>query len=300
MGDRRNRRSPLVALLCVAIGLVGSGGCGDDGGDETRFGAADDDADDDDVIPAPTGDLDIAGVRFLVRPDGMKLIPEGLGGYGCDPDFDDGCKGSDAPIGVVSLGMYWIDERETSVEKYDACANAGACRATTELPGPVSTNGKDPITFVTAEDAKDFCAFVGGRLPSDAEWERAARGVEGLRYPWGEAWCDTCCNWCDNAACDGSVDGYDALAPVTEFPNGASPYGVFQLSGNVWEWTVGPDAEGVTRTWLRGGGYGLMDGVGDDSRPEDQYRATRRIAAPNEPVGGPMFGFRCAADPVYE
>ncbi|MCC6159774.1 MAG: SUMF1/EgtB/PvdO family nonheme iron enzyme [Deltaproteobacteria bacterium] len=230
----------------------------------------------------------------------MKLIPEGLGGYGCDPEYDEGCKGSDAPIGVVSLDMFWIDERETSVEKYDACAQAGACRAMSELPGPVSASAKDPITFVSVEDAEDYCAFAGGRLPADAEWERAARGVEGLRYPWGDAWCDTCCNWCDNAACDGSVDGFAAAAPVTEFTTGASPYGVFQLSGNVWEWTVGPDAEGATRAWLRGGGFQLMDGVGDESNPAIQYRATRRIAVPDETVGGPMFGFRCAADPVYE
>lgn len=121
--------------------------------------------------------------------------------------------------------------------------------------------GDLPVCFVNVHNARAYCAWASGvagrtvRLPTDAEWELAARGEERREFPWGNAWDPSRCNWGDAVGGErfGAADGFAGPAPVGSFPSGATPAGVCDMAGNIWEWTeegsvrggpwcLGPDA----------------------------------------------------------
>jgi formylglycine-generating enzyme required for sulfatase activity len=123
-----------------------------------------------------------------------------------------------------------------------------------------------PVTGLTREDAEAYCAWLGARLPTGAEWEAAARGTDGRPYPWGETFDAERCNCADS--------GWGWTVPVGAHPTGAGPFGTEQQAGNVWEWVSdeGPDGWGV----VRGGSY-LDTGWGlraSRALPADPERAT--------------------------
>ncbi len=138
----------------------------------------------------------------------------------------------------VYLDDYWIDRNEVSVARYRQCVTAGRC----SLP-PYGSGGERfdrpdfPVTLVNWSDAVDFCTWAGGHLPTEAQWERAARGIGGRRYPWGRIYNPFLANhgrfaWDDLDASDGFLE----LAPVGSFVDGRTPDGIFDLAGNVEEW----------------------------------------------------------------
>lgn len=147
-----------------------------------------------------------------------------------------------------------------------------------------------PVVQISANDAAAFCRHYGWRLPSEVEWEFAARGTDQRRFPWGDVPPEQpsrlanfgtvrCC------AADGA-DGYLKTAPVGSFPQGASPFGLLDIAGNVWEWTASRFPGRPQQVVLRGGGWG--------NNPYCLRTSYRHVNPPD--IGLDMVGFRCAAD----
>ena len=113
-------------------------------------------------------------------------------------------------------------------------------------------DGKDnyPVTHVSYGDATAFCKWGGYRLPDDSEWEKTARGTDGRTYPWGET-------WKDGELCNTEESGIGETTPVDAYPQGVSPYGVWDLSGNVSEWTSARGKNNITAKIVKGGSYSL-------------------------------------------
>lgn len=160
--------------------------------------------------------------------------------------------------------------------------------------GPDSgVQGKEdhPVVQVSAQDADAFCRHYGLRLPSDEEWEYSARGSDARRFPWGDNAPLSPSEKLTNAgtiACCGPEggDGYERTAPVGSFPAGRSPFGLFDMAGNVWEWTSSSFPGKPAERILRGGGWG--------NNPYCLRTAYRHGNPPD--IGLDMVGFRCAGD----
>ena len=170
----------------------------------------------------------------------------------------------------------------------------------------LEAQGDHPVMQVSWDDAGAYCAWAGGRLPTEAEWEYAARGPDAHTFPWGDGFDATRLNYCDRNCflewADGQGDdGFVLTAPVSSFPDGASWMGAVDMAGNVWEWTadwydpeyydIAPSSDprgpgsGVQRV-VRGGGW---DDTFDFARS-----ANRHVYAPDRPQN--YLGFRCAYD----
>jgi formylglycine-generating enzyme required for sulfatase activity len=198
----------------------------------------------------------------------------------------------DAPMVTVPAGptpprrgrldAFAIDRHEVTVAQYRRCVQAGACREPGGSPACNWTRAdrsRHPVNCVDWNQARAYCAWAGKRLPSEAEWEKAARGARARAYPWGDAPPD-----CARAAMSGCTRH---TAPVgSRSPRGDSPYGLWDMAGNVWEWVSdshGSGPQGRARV-CRGGSWQ------DDA---DELRATSRDhAAPT--YRHVDLGFRCA------
>ena len=147
----------------------------------------------------------------------------------------------------VTLSGYWIDQTEVTNDDFLRCVEAGVCRAPTTCAWGDPTFGDasyadHPVICVTWRMARTYCEWAGGRLPTETEWDYAARGDERFIYPWGNQFDASRLNFCD-ASCpnaDSQIryddDGYPTTAPVGSFPEGASWCGALDMAGNVWEW----------------------------------------------------------------
>lgn len=138
----------------------------------------------------------------------------------------------DAPKRTVTLDAFWIQQTEVTNSMYAQCVKVGSCTPPAqEIGAPVYTNpefASYPVVGVDWNQANAYCTWIQGRLPTEAEWEKAARGPEGNIYPWGN----------DGPACDvGNFSGCGGhTSSVTDHPDGKSPYGVYDMAGNVFEW----------------------------------------------------------------
>ena len=176
----------------------------------------------------------------------MVNVPAGefLMGSKDDPDADY----NEHPQHTVYVSEFWIDKTEVTNAQYRKCVETGTCRAPTtcswgEPTYSDSSKADHPVVCVSWQDAKAYCEWAGKRFPTEAEWEKAARGTDGRKYPWGEVFDCQRGNFDDETEVDGYVvpggegcDGYVRTAPVGSFASGASPYGVLDMAGNVWEW----------------------------------------------------------------
>jgi formylglycine-generating enzyme required for sulfatase activity len=170
-------------------------------------------------------------------PPGMLLVPGGTFTMGADVGGEE----DEHPAHTVTIETFWLDVTEVTVHEYHQCTAAGVCRASRdrfENPGAKLAETRfrqanQPITGISWDDAHAYCSFRDKRLPREAEWERAARGEDGRRYPWGNAAPDRNRHGCFARAL-GTAEG--TTCAVGSFPAGAGPYGHHDLAGNVWEW----------------------------------------------------------------
>ncbi|MBM4299583.1 MAG: formylglycine-generating enzyme family protein, partial [Deltaproteobacteria bacterium] len=229
----------------------------------------------------------------IVGKDGAPavLIPGGAFIMGNDED---------SPRQEVFVGAFYLDKYEVTVARYAAFLKATGNVGVPEEWATVNLerDGELPVVSVDWQDASNFCQWAGRRLPTEAEWEKAARGGDERKFPWGN---DTPSD--ERARFLKSYQNpvyKDGVAPVGSHPKGVSPYGVHDLAGNVWEWVadwfgesfspgesrnpLGPKS-GKSKV-LRGGGW---------YDPPERVTAIRRMHAPPGHRDDSV-GFRCAMD----
>jgi formylglycine-generating enzyme required for sulfatase activity len=256
-----------------------------------------------------------------VRPqDGMVMVYVPAGSFSMGSDRYD----VEKPIQEITLEAFWIDQTEVTNTLFQKFVQAQAYRTDAETSGISivrnitsktweKTSGADwqhpqgpqsnldglwqhPVVNVSWNDATAYCTWAGGRLPSEAEWEKAARGEDGRTYPWGETAPDpTLLNFTDVYLGKKASDGYLFTVPVGSYPTGVSPYGAYDMAGNVWEWVgdwftaypgnpVSDPNFGTKSRVLRGGSW---------FNPPDIVRSAYRFI--NIPSGSSTtMGFRCA------
>ncbi len=165
-------------------------------------------------------------------PEDMLGVPGGAFVMG----ENDRGEGDERPAHRVTVTPFLLDRTEVTNEAYGRCVAAGACRPHLAASAEKNHLGDDrrfrspaqPITAVSQADAAAFCAWLGRRLPTEAEFERACRGRGDRRYPWGD----------EPPTPELAVFSGDVSAPVGSRPAGAGPYGHLDLAGNVWEWSA--------------------------------------------------------------
>jgi serine/threonine-protein kinase len=274
--------------------------------------------------------------RVVWQADRMTLVYVPAGPFRLGSADDDGAALEDErPQVSVYLDAFWIDRMEVSVAQfqdfvidtgYATDAERGCCAGEFAQPGGLvyapaaqhvrsanwrlpqgsgapEASAQHPVVQVSWNDATAYCEWTGRRLPTEVEWEKAARGAEGLIYPWGDDFDGRRLNYCDSncsAAWHGATDDtFARTGPVGVFVTGASPYDVLDQAGNAWEWVHDfydfrgwqhiptanpPGLESGLAHVLRGGSW--LDA------PERVRAAARASAAPDSRSN--IAGFRCA------
>lgn len=178
---------------------------------------------------------------------------------------------------TITLPAYYIDKYPVTNREYEAFCRATGYRFPKYWTKQRFNEPDAPVVGVSLADAQKFSRWVGKQLPTEEQWEKACRGVDGREYPWGEEEASP------EHACFGQDSEDGRTEPVTSHPRGASPYGVCELAGNVWEWTstVVPEEEAVNV--IKGGCY---------NDPPSLLRSHVRLeAAPKDKFD--TIGFRC-------
>ena len=251
------------------------------------------------TVPMPT---DLPAEITDAKDVSMVLVPSGEFTMGSNADdalkecekLQSGCKRElfldEQPEHLVYLGTYYIDKYEVTNTLYKVCVNAGVCLQPSDVNKFSDPQyAQHPVVNVDWYNAKAYCEWRGARLPTEAEWEKAARGTDRRTYPWGEV---VSCDFANYAGCIGDT------TKVGSYPMGMSPYGVYDLSGNVSEWVTDwydvypggdPNASldfGQTFRVIRGGPWKFVARL---------LRVSQRLRTTPDDVDE-LIGFRCAKD----
>lgn len=246
--------------------------------------------------------------EIIEIPDGMVFVPDGDFIMGSNPDVDPHTDQLDElPQHKVYLDAFFIDKYEVSNADYAKFVEATGHRNSIFWDNPKFNHPDVPVVGVTWGDAVAYAEWVGKRLPTEAEWEKAARGTDARIWPWGNEFDPKKCNFDDEGKFDGHLDGFATAAPVDSFQNGASPYGALNMVGNVAEWVAdwfdtdyytvsprenpkGPKNSGMGKKSWRGASW---------FAGEDQVRCAFR-EYDDIVASGQILGFRCAKDVPQE
>jgi formylglycine-generating enzyme required for sulfatase activity len=171
----------------------------------------------------------IDGASMVFVPAGDFLMGSG--------DADKNARAGEKPQHTVYLDAFWIDKFEVTNALYKKCVDAGKCAKPKEI-GSYTRNSyygnpqfdNHPVIYVSWDNATQYCAWAGKRLPTEAQWEKAARGTDGRIYPWGNVF--------DKNKLNSSDGGNRDTIAVGNFSSGVSPYGAMDMAGNVWEWVA--------------------------------------------------------------
>ena len=229
-------------------------------------------------------------------PNKMVLIPAGEFIMGSDNRLPD-----EGPQHLVKLDAYYIDIYEVTNLQYKKFNDATKRRSPTHFRNRTFPEGKadHPVTYVSWEDADAYCLWVSKRLPTDQEWEKAARGTDGRIFPWGNEFdaknANTPLRW-------QQIGAFGDTTPVGAFKGGVTPYGVYDMSGNVWEWTASwykayPDNDVPSESYgeryktLKGGSWFDCSFYNCGISAPVFNRAFFSVHTKND-----SFGFRCAKD----
>ena len=250
--------------------------------------------DDISAIASPVATLDISHLLLRFR---VVFVHPGWFEMGSDPEEDTLARGDETPQHDSTEPGFWIGESEVTNQEYAQCVEAGACTAPSlRDSGPTNHYANPayddhPVVGVNWYQASEYCEWIGGRLPTEAEWEKAARGEMNYIFPWGNT-----TPTCDRTNMNGCEVG--DTKPVASYPLGISPYGLYDMAGNVREWTADWYQENIYLTAayyhptgaaegekkvVRGGGFNDF---------EENLRTTARLEL--SPAGDyDDVGFRC-------
>jgi formylglycine-generating enzyme required for sulfatase activity len=238
----------------------------------------------------------------------MVYVPAGSFEMGSIRGDDD-----EKPMHTVVLDGFWIDQTEVTISQYEACVAAGTCKprvsnwtGTDSIRYCDKTPNDHPAMCVTWYQAEIYCRWVGVRLPTEAEWEYAARGPAGNVFPWGDEFNGTRLNYCDvncerHWADQTFNDGFAEIAPVGSYPGGGSWCGALDMAGNVWEWVA---------DWYADDYYDRSPSLNPPGPPSGEFRVMRSgawgfdpfyVRSANRDTLLPpntynQVGFRCARD----
>lgn len=199
----------------------------------------------------------------------------------------------------VRLDTFGIDRTEVTQAAWHRCVLAGRCvPPRVDADDPRLAGDTLPVAGVRADEAEGYCAFAGGRLPTEEEWEKAARGDGSRRFPWGRSYHARLANHGRPPLRPDPSDGFLHAAPVGSFPDGASPYGALDMAGNAMEWTASApspaDFEALGLAHADPSAFRIVRG-GSWSHPAVDLRATHRGFALGS-AAYPDLGVRCAYD----
>jgi len=250
----------------------------------------------------PTPALGIGSTKTREKDDMvMVYVPAG--------EFEMGSNNGDSdekPVHPVNLDAYWIDKYEVSNAQYALCVADGDCTKPSQTKSYTRSNyygnpeyDNYPVIYVSWHKAQAYCQWAGGDLPTEAQWEKAARGTDGRTYPWGNE-SPTCqlTNF-NQGTYENPNYCVGDTSPVTDYEGGVSPYGALNMAGNVWEWVrdwYGSDyyskSPAKNPTGPTSGSFRVMRGG-------SRYFSDRGIRAANRSDSSPTYtnndyGFRCA------